>query len=203
MPRYMVTHSLLSSWLYAMRDNPYADATTERDPFEDFLRALRREPSETTEAMRNGIEFEDLVTDIINGCGDRSHKWWDAAYQIAQELKGAQLQFKASRDLIVDGIEVLLYGRLDALKAGMISDIKFSKGYERGKYIDSTQHPAYLYIVPEAYAFQYIVSNGNEVWHELYWRDEAPDIRVVIHDFFQWLYANGLMGEYMAHWQAA
>ena len=60
--RYMVTHSLLSSWLYAMKDNPYEDMTTERDYFQEFLTVLKREPTETTEAMRNGIEFEDLVT---------------------------------------------------------------------------------------------------------------------------------------------
>lgn len=203
MPRYMVTHSLLSSWLYSMRDNPYEDATTERDPYEEFLRVLRREPTETTEAMQNGIEFEDLVTDIIDGRGDRGHKWWDAAFQIAEELKGAQLQFRASKEIEIDGVTVLLYGRLDALKAGTISDIKFSKGYDRGKYIDSTQHPVYLCIVPEAFRFQYIVSNGTDVWHEEYRRDETADITVIIRSFFQWLRANGLMEEYMAHWQAA
>jgi hypothetical protein len=76
MDRYLMTHSLLSSWLYAMRSNPYEDATTENDPFEEFLRVLRREPTETTEAMRNGIEFENLVTAIVNGEEvDEDHKW--------------------------------------------------------------------------------------------------------------------------------
>lgn len=29
--RYLMTHSLLSSWLYAMKSSPYEDATSERD----------------------------------------------------------------------------------------------------------------------------------------------------------------------------
>ena len=71
---YLLTHSLLSSWLYAMKDSPYEDATTERDSYAEFLQALRREPGEQTEAMRNGVEFENLVTDIVNGDAGTEHK---------------------------------------------------------------------------------------------------------------------------------
>lgn len=65
MGRYLMTHSLLSSWLYTMKGNPYEDMTTERDPMAEFMLTLRREPTPTTEAMQNGIDFEDLVTSII------------------------------------------------------------------------------------------------------------------------------------------
>lgn len=41
MARYLMTHSLLSSWLYAMKENPYEDASTERDPYAEFLQVLR------------------------------------------------------------------------------------------------------------------------------------------------------------------
>ena len=60
MARYLMTHSLLSSWLYTMRENPYEDMTTERDPMEEFLMVLRREPTPTTEAMQKGILFEEI-----------------------------------------------------------------------------------------------------------------------------------------------
>lgn len=60
MARYLMTHSLLSSWMYCLRENPYEDATTESDPMGEFLKILRREPTETTEAMAKGIEFENL-----------------------------------------------------------------------------------------------------------------------------------------------
>lgn len=58
MGRYLMTHSLLASWLYTMKENPYEDMTTERDPMGEFMQTLRREPTPTTEAMQNGIKFE-------------------------------------------------------------------------------------------------------------------------------------------------
>lgn len=203
MERYMVTHSLLSSWLYSMKENPYADASNElEEPIAEFLRVLRREPTPTTEAMQKGIDFENLVTDIVHNYGNRFDKWFDAASKVAQIIRGGVLQFRAKREIQVDGIPVLLYGRLDCLKAGEIFDIKFSSGYERGKYCDSTQHPAYLEIVPEAMQFTYLVSNGTDVWRETYRRDEAKDIRPIIGDFLAWLRAVDLLELYKEKWLA-
>ena len=45
MGRYLMTHSLLASWLYTMKENPYEDMTTERDPMGEFMLTLRREPT--------------------------------------------------------------------------------------------------------------------------------------------------------------
>ena len=199
---YLLTHSLLSAWLYAMQDNPYEDATTERDSYQEFLKTLRREPGEQTEAMRNGIEFEDLVTDIVNGDADTEHKWYEAAHKVAGIVRGGQLQYKAKKEITVSGIPILLYGRLDVLKAGEVIDIKFSKGYERGKYIGSTQHPTYLELIPEAYQFTYLVSNGTEVWKETYRRDETPNIITIIEAFIAYLKENDLWELYVKHWSA-
>lgn len=202
MSRYMITHSLLSSWLYAMKGNPYEDATTERDAFAEFLATLRREPSETTEAMQNGIDFEDLVTDVLNGCADPEDRWYNAAAQIAGEIRGCQLQFKAKKTVPIHGMDILLYGRLDALGHGEITDIKFSKKYERGKYFDSTQHQMYFDLVPGADVFVYRISNGMEVWHEPYRREETRSIIPTVDAFLTWLDANGLMSVYKEHWLA-
>lgn len=202
MPKYLITHSLLSSWLYAMKENPYEDMTNAKDPMEDFFKTLKREPIDVTEAIQNGLDFETLVTDIICGAGDRSNPWWEAANAVAGELRDAQLQFVAKRTVNIGGDEFLLYGRLDALRAGVITDIKFSKGYERGKYFDSTQHPMYMFLIPGAYQFTYLVSNGTEVWHETYRRDETPDILPIIRDFLDWLRGHGLYGLYCKYWEA-
>ena len=199
---YLLTHSLLSSWLYAMKDSPYEDATTERDSYQEFLQALRREPGEQTEAMRNGVEFEDLVTSIVNGDADTEHKWYEAACKVAGIVRGGWLQYKAKKEITVSGVKILLYGRLDVLKAGEVIDIKFSKGYERGKYIDSTQHPTYLELIPEAHQFTYLVSNGSEVWTETYRRDETPDITTIIEAFLEYLKENDLWELYVKHWAA-
>jgi hypothetical protein len=185
-----------------MKDNPYGDMTTEKDSMEEFLTVLRREPTETTEAMRNGIEFEDLVTDILNGDADTGHKWYEAARKAARYVSGGLAQYRAKAETEIAGVTVLLYGRLDWLKAGVIYDTKFSKGYERGKYVTSTQHPMYFAIIPEAVEFVYIVSNGTDVWTERYRRDEAADIRVIIADFFSWLKANNLWETYTEKWVA-
>lgn len=200
---YLITHSLLSAWLYSMRDNPYADATSETSSKEDFLRVLRREPTPTTEAMQNGIDFENLVTDIVHGVEiDPGTKWLDAAKRVAEIVKGAQLQYGASVKMRVHNLDLVLYGRLDALKAGHIQDIKFSRSYERGKYFDSTQHPMYLEIIPEADDFTYVVSDGTEVWTETYRREETQSIVPIINEFLSWLDMTGYMEMYQHYWPA-
>lgn len=202
MDLYLMTHSLLASWLYTMKENPYEDMTTERDPMEEFMLTLRREPTPTTEAMQKGIMFEDMVTAITRGAGDQNDRWYNAASKVAKMVGGGLLQYRAKKEIQVDGMTLVLYGRLDCLKAGTIYDIKFSSGYERGKYFDSTQHPTYLEIVPEARQFVYIISNGNEVWTEPYLRENTTDIRPIISDFLSWLRATDLMSIYQEKWLA-
>lgn len=201
---YLITHSLVSSWLYSLRDDPFADSTQEDTSKEDFLRVLRREPTPTTEAMQNGIDFEDMVTALTQDRPTDQNKagWLEAAQKVADIVRGGQLQYVAKAVTRVNDMELLLYGRLDALKAGRIYDIKFSKGYERGKYVDSTQHPMYMALVPEALDFTYLVSNGTEVWTEQYRRDETPDILPTVRAFLDWLRMAGLMKVYMEHWAA-
>ena len=223
MDRWMVTHSLLSSWLYAMRDNPYGDAETEpEDPLAEFKQVLNREPTETTDAMQNGIDFENLVTAITEGetaygmipvdpeypelgmmpMDITDHVWYPSAKKIADIVGGGQLQLGCYKTVQIRGMDIFLYGRLDALKAGSIYDIKFSKSYDRGKYIDSTQHMMYLELVPTAYQFSYLISNGNDVWSETYRRDETKSIIPIITDFLDWLNSVGLMDTYKTKWLA-
>lgn len=200
---YLMTHSLLSSWLYAMKSSPYEDLTSERDAYGDFLKTLRREPTETTQAMQNGIDFENMVTDIVNGVEvDSDEKWYDAACKVAKIVSGGQLQYKAKKQIVISGIPILLYGRLDVLKAGEIIDIKFSSGYERGKYFDSTQHPVYLELIPEAYQFTYLITNGSDVWKETYRREETHSMIPTIEYFLSYLKESGLWEEYAKHWEA-
>ena len=202
MARFLITHSLLSSWLYAMKDNPFEDSTTERNPFDEFMKTLRREPTETTDAMQKGINFENLVTAITEGNGDRTNNWYEAAERIARIVQGGQLQYKAFKEIKVNGMTFLLYGRLDALKAGVIYDIKFSGNYDAGKYFTSTQHPTYLELVPEAKEFTYLISNGSGVWAETYRREETPSIIPIISDFIEWLSVFGLMDIYQEKWKS-
>lgn len=202
MARYLMTHSLLSSWMYCLRENPYEDATTESDPMGDFLKVLRREPTETTEAMAKGIEFENLVDDIVNGFHDKTHNWYAAAKQVADRVRGGVPQMKINKEISVNGFTLVLHGRLDWLRAGEIIDVKYTSKYESGKFFTSTQHPMYFELVPEANSFTYLASNGSNVWPETYRRDEAQDIKMVIANFLDWLMATGHIETYKKHWEA-
>lgn len=202
MPRYLMTHSLLASWLYAIKDNPYEDATTERDPMEEFMLTLRREPTPTTEAMQNGIDFENLVDAIPRNRADPNDKWYDAAVIVADKVRGGYPQYRARRVISAGGLELVLYGRIDWLKAGNIIDVKFTKNYDPGKYYDSTQHPVYFELIPEARNFTYLASNGSSVWPETYTREETRSIIPIIEDFFEWLNTMGLMDLYKEKWLA-
>ena len=113
---FLLTHSLLSSWLYAMKDNPYEDLTTERDYMAEFMQTLRREPTPTSDAMQNGIDFEDLVTDIVLGKDCTDHKWYGAAARVAGIVGGGRLQYKASKGA---GLPALHQGHRWQLRDGM------------------------------------------------------------------------------------
>lgn len=201
MERYLMTHSLLASWLYSMRNDPFEDAASERSPMEDFLQVLHREPTSTTDAMQAGIDFENLVTAVLNGTADANASWYAAAEKAAQRCAGGVLQYKAKKEIEVDGMNLLLYGRLDCLKAGEIIDIKFSKYYDVGKFFTSTQHPVYMELIPEARQFTYLVSNGSSVWTETYQREETLSIYPVISDFLVWLQTVGLLQTYKEKWK--
>lgn len=218
---YLMTHSLLSSWLRSMKDNPWeeGDDPEKETALEEFMHVLRREKTPTSPAMQSGIDFEDLVTAILTGQekanyhmtsrdGSQTlkvfavaeHPWYEAACKVAGMIQGAKLQYVARRYVTIGGMDFLLYGRLDAMKEGRIFDIKYSGSYERGKFRDSTQHPMYYRLVPEMMNFTYIVSNGTDVWTEVYWYDEVPRIEPVITDFLQWLRDMNLMDTYKEYW---
>lgn len=59
--------------------------------------------------MQNGIDFENLVTSIVNGHDDPNNPWSWAAGQIAAIIKGGQLQFKSRKTIQVRGMDVVLY----------------------------------------------------------------------------------------------
>ena len=200
--RYLMTHSLLSSWLYALKENENEDATTERDTMAEFMQVLRREPTPTSEAMQNGIDFEELVMQILRGMSPEGDSWGEAAAIVADRVRGGVFQYKAYQNIRIGNLTLLLNGRLDCLKAGSIFDIKFTKHYEPGKYYDSTQHPMYFELVPEAGSFTYLVSNGSLVWSETYRRDETQSIIPTIDNFLSWIGDAGLMPLYLEKWAA-
>ena len=197
-----ITKTLLESWRYCFS----CYEGYEEEAYADFLRTLRREPSETTEAMMNGLTFEDRVYRAADGKTIRSDaKWREGALKVAEIIRGAQIQVPISKPIEVNGTTFLLKGVLDALKAGVIYDVKFlnkslGSADVYGKWLNCTQHPAYFYLVPEAREFQYVGSDGDDIYIETYQRDQSPDIHEIIQDFLEFLKTEGLTDIFMEKW---
>jgi hypothetical protein len=204
MEQYLITQTLLSSWQYLF--DCYEGC--EEDAAAEFLSTLERAKKEPTEAMQNGIEFENNVYAAAAGMRRNPHpKWETGIQQIAPILKGAPVQVRLQRTLDVDGMSFLCYGILDAMKAGTIYDVKFSNKSlgsieAAGKYLESAQHPMYFYLCPEAREFKYLLSDGQDLYIEAYDRDGSRDIREIIHSFLVSLKEMGLDDTYRAHWKA-
>ena len=195
--RWLMTQSLLSSWLYqfSAQEN-YADVA-----HDDFLALLHRQPREMSEAAQKGIDFEKLVYSICDG-NVKDDPWYEQARHIADHVKGGARQFVACKDIVIDGIHFFLYGKLDCLKAGTIYDIKFTSHYSVGKFFNSPQHPMYFEIVPEAKRFVYLVSNGRATWEEEYLADTVHSVIPLIRQFVQYLEVNNLLPIYFDKWKA-
>ena len=96
MERYLMTQTLLSSWGYMF--NCYEDGVEEA--YADFIRTLNRERGEQTEAMLNGIAFENEVYKAALGVNRQPHPKWEQGIQaVATIIKGAPVQVKVKVQL--------------------------------------------------------------------------------------------------------
>ena len=169
----------------------------------EFAETLQRKRKQPTKAMLDGQRFENVVESVATGTViEPDHEWHRPVTEIADIVKGGQYQVKLSRELIVDGITFVCYGILDFLKAGVIYDTKFSKTYHVGKYLDSPQHPMYFYLCPEAYKFEYIISDGKWVYREQYTPDEVTPIESIIKHFMAFVETFGLVDTYCENWKS-
>lgn len=206
-----ITKTLIESWAYTFDcAEDYAD-----EAMADFLSTLKREPHEPSDAMIAGTNFENLVYRIANGenvvetimeqgvnpvSGEayESRKYpenYTGAKKIADIIKGSQIQVPVSCDLTIAGQDFWLYGICDAVKAGIIYDVKFrttSLGSSDvyGKYLHCSQHPLYLKALPEAMRFEYLVSDGRDLYVETYTREESEPIEDHIRNFWAWLHTK-------------
>lgn len=203
MAQYLVTQSLIAAWAYTFdcREDGREDA------MQSFLRVLNREPAEPTQAIRNGIAFENTVYGVAAGAEPPTGAWENGVRAVAQMLKGAQIQVRLSRPLQVNGMDFLVYGILDALKAGVIYDVKFkNKSFCNldlaGSYMESPQHPLYFYLVPEAYDFRYLISDGDDLYIETYHRPEVRSAQEIVGEFIRSIESMGLLPLYKEKWLA-
>lgn len=199
--RLLITQSLISSWNWAVESGS-------DDKFFELEETIRREPKPANEAMLQGIEFEKNVYELCNGAPRQPHdKWEPGIRKVAEIISGAQYQVSGYRELTVDGTDYLLYGIADAIRAGTIYDVKFStKSFGStdlaGKYLGSPQHPAYFRIWPEATKFWYVVSDGEDVYTEMYTAKDTWPIDHTIAEMANSFRRLGLWKEYVRNWEA-
>ena len=190
-----VTQSLLSSFEWVFKKD---------DGYEDFLRSLNREKTPPTEAMLNGIRFENCLNGVLKGEAiAEDHEWYGCVMEMAQDLWGSQQQVNLFSEIEVDGQPFLLHGVLDYLRAGHIYDCKFVKSYHLCKYINSPQTPMYLALVPEAFDFTYIICDGKMVYREYYPREIVPSIEPTIRFFMRYLKKHDLWETYLEKWRVS
>ena len=195
---YKMTHSLLESWRRA------TDPDADESAFGDFLDALERKRKPTTQAMQAGIDFENRIMHFCKNemqDADLTGEEIRAIYQFGNRLKNAQLQVREEKEIKVCGREILLVGVADALKAGILSDIKRVQRYEYGKYQFSTQHPMYMELFPEALRFDYLIFDGKYCYMEQYRRGDFEPIHGTIKAFLEYLEGAELMETYKKNWE--
>lgn len=196
-PKLRVTKSLLDGWYWSYKRD---------DGYEDFLRTLNREPLQPTKAMLDGVRYENVLNNVLNGEPiTPEHEWYTPIVEMATELSGSQQQVNLYADsgITYNGVPILLHGVLDYLKAGHIYDCKFSKTYHLNKYYweDTTQTAMYLALVPEAFDFTYIISDGKYVYRERYPRDIVPPIEPTIIQFCKFLEKQNLWEIFERKWR--
>lgn len=199
-PYYRITATLLNQWerIYQVKNevSEKEDDTISREDkiiekqnkaYEEFLKVLRREPIEDNEYIIQGREFE---ANVCNGL--------DAEF--SPIVKDGAFQVTVTKKVTIDGENILLYGVLDVLKAGRIMDIKKVVKYKSHKYKSSHQHTMYLYLVPTAIDFTYLVCDGKNYYYENYERQNCEDIIYTISQFLSWLKAHNLFETYKRNW---
>ena len=197
--RYLITPSLLNSWarMWTCADfvkeeendkisiDDKIDIAREKAK-EEFINVLNRIPTPTNKYMQMGIDFEK--------------ECYDGTTCISPIINGGSYQIVGKKDTKIDGINFLMYGRLDVLKGGTIYDIKRVGRYSVQKYQKSYQHAFYLYLFSRAEKFTYLIYDGNNLHTETYYRSDCVDIKSVVKMFIEWLKENDLIDIYLNKW---
>lgn len=196
---YWMTQSLLSSWTYYLN----ADEERSQAAWDSFVSTLKREEKEPTQAMQDGIKFEDMVNRMVAGEpleNVPNAKWDAAARRFAGRCAGGLSQVPVTGNLSVSGMDFVLYGICDYVKAGLIMDIKKVTRYEYGKYQHSPQHPMYLHLLPDAKRFDYLIFDGSNCHIETYRREDCKPVPQIISEFVHFLGETGGLDIFKRFW---
>lgn len=154
--QYLITPSLYSSWYWYKKINSKTK--------QDFLNTLNKVKEQPSPAMSAGIEFETAVMSYADGFGASNEP---CIIEFGELLQGASWQDVVKRPMTISGLDLLLYGKVDAIKKDTVYDIKVTKNYVVGKYEVSIQHLLYMYC-SNIGNFEYLIHDGKANYKEHY-----------------------------------
>ena len=195
-PTLLITTSILDSYAWYSSCPP----SWKTRAYNSLIATIRREGYSPHKTAQRGIAFENAIYNGSIG----SEKF----NEIKQYFAGARYQQVIKRQIQVEGRDVLLYGKVDALYPDKICDIKTTENY-RGeqKYLSGWQHKIYSLItgIPD---FEYFVVlfeafPGNTIidYYKIPCSSTTEEqlIRNVsegIWNFYEWLMSEDLFYDY-------
>lgn len=195
MPKYLVTASLLNSYLYMMNSSEeYEDKAKA-----DFLGMLRKDEFVSNEYIRSGFKFEDDVKALAydREIDDQDENYVACVREAAEIVKNGMWQVGGSYHMDVGGDDIVLYARVDVLKAGVAYDLKrVHRTPTIPKFSGSAQHRIYLLAFPGVEKAEYIICDGSRLYREEYRSSEHTDIHGIMDGFMRVVKSND---EYMTH----
>lgn len=194
----LITPSLLNSWLYYMNSAEEWEDKARQD-FLDYLNKVERP---TSDVQMEGIKFEEHIRGIRE-LTDEDERYKNAVLEAQDIVKNGVWGMSVSKEVEIDGNRYLLYGKPDVVRGPTIFDIKWTGNYSYGKYHHNTQHPLYMFCLPEVWNFQYVIFDGLRIHYEFYTLKESTDIRITTSDFISWMENNPEIYEtYQTKWRA-
>lgn len=186
---HLVTQNLMSSvnWFLTAPNSPIKDRddgkTWSEKAKEDLYNLINRVRTDFPESARRGVEFEKTVYKYANAEKIPSSASKEFR-KVCEEVKGFQFYQKGNKTIEVDGKEVFLYAKYDAIiphgENKFIKDLKTTGlgKYSFGKYLKGVQHKMYAYI-SEIPVFEYVIAE----WEEYPKIHEIHKERYVVKDF--------------------
>ncbi len=164
--KYLITPSLYNAYTYYAKTNfeIYGDKAEEIEAkaLQDWLNTLNKVKTPTNEILQRGIDFENAVRAITEGCPAEHEN----ATDVAEIVKDGMWQVKLSKKVS----NYVLYGIADVIKRDTVYDIKRVTSYDCPKYEQSIQHLIYLEC-SGLENFEYLVSDGKNLYREYYHKD--------------------------------
>ncbi len=204
--RYLITPTLLNSFLYFQ-------SSESETALADFEKTIKKEFT-TNKYCEAGNMWENRL------CKPSLEEDNKLVLEIVDKIKNDEYQVPVQKQINVNGVNILLYGKCDCVGYDIIRDIKSISGeYEIGKYRNSMQHRIYMYC-SSIKQFEYLITKIKikedkdtekvidvepiDNFGEYYaWQDRyESDIYECINNFFDYLKVNEELGKiYFELWK--